>query len=899
MKQHRTILTTNSALRLGLALLLALVLPAVTRAAALNWGSSAAGGAGAWDANTTTNWFDGALDVVWPAAPGSGDDDAVFGGTAGTVTIAPGVVIANDLIFNVDGYTIQGDSLSLDAALTKPIIQMGPGINATLNSVIAGTNGFRKQDTGALILNANNSYYGNIIMGAEANDGSGGGPACGVLRITNASGLGVRGNVVQVDGTTNQLVVIRSDGSRLELDGSGGDITLPDHVVFVTSGPNGVVRNVAGSNTINGEIVLSTGVSDSGYISDGGSLTLAGAIHVGSSARKLKLMGTNSAVNTVSGVISNAANGAVTIVEKRGANTWQLNSSNSYSGGTILGVNIGSPAVYVSDGILRLANSDAAGTSNLVVNGGYQAGRVELTGDITVTNAITFYGRQGQTYPAISSYSGTNTLMGDINVIANGSSLNFESQAGLLTISGNPLSGASGRSLTLLGAGNGIYAKLVTTNVANEVRKFGNGTWTLTGSNNFVNTAITANGGRFIAAHPHAFGPAGKAMSFAAANTTFELAADTSVNAVQLWTSSGSLATPIVGNLVGNRATAGPAITNVLSSLALGSHSRVNFTSGNNVSGNSVFNFTTATLSGGGAGNIVLNPTTGQVNIAGAITASGAANPKTLFLDGDNTVARHTLSGPISNGTATPLTLVKSGTSEWTLGGLSSYTGATTVSNGTVRLTGAISNSTLTVVSGKLTGTGYLGSAVNILGGTLEPGVSTNLSEVLTINHDLTLAGTALVQIGKSGATPLNDAVVGVTNITYGGTLIATNATGATLAAGDAFALFSASGTVTGNFTNIVVVPAEPSLIASFNPTNGTLSFASAVVPQPTLTFTNTGGGNLQFSWTGTFKLQAQTNALNTGLGTNWFDYPGGDTSPVNVMVDPGQPSVFFRLSQP
>jgi hypothetical protein len=125
-----------------------------------------------------------------------------------------------------------------------------------------------------------------------------------------------------------------------------------------------------------------------------------------------------------------------------------------------------------------------------------------------------------------------------------------------------------------------------------------------------------------------------------------------------------------------------------------------------------------------------------------------------------------------------------------------------------------------------------------------------------------------------------------------------TNATGATFTAGDAFVLFSASGTKSGNFASIVVSPVEPSLVASFNPTNGTLSFASAVEPSPTLNYTNTGNG-LQFTWTGSFKLQSQTNTLNTGLGTNWFDYPGGSSSPVNVPVDAANGAVFFRLSQP
>lgn len=55
-------------------------------------------------------------------------------------------------------------------------------------------------------------------------------------------------------------------------------------------------------------------------------------------------------------------------------------------------------------------------------------------------------------------------------------------------------------------------------------------------------------------------------------------------------------------------------------------------------------------------------------------------------------------------------------------------------------------------------------------------------------------------------------------------------------------------------------------------------------------------GSSVQFSWTGSFKLQSQPNQLAAGLGSNWFDYPNGDTSPVTVTVNPTQPSVFFRL---
>jgi hypothetical protein len=55
----------------------------------------------------------------------------------------------------------------------------------------------------------------------------------------------------------------------------------------------------------------------------------------------------------------------------------------------------------------------------------------------------------------------------------------------------------------------------------------------------------------------------------------------------------------------------------------------------------------------------------------------------------------------------------------------------------------------------------------------------------------------------------------------------------------------------------------------------------------------------LTLSWAGTgFKLQAQTNALDIGISSNWGDYPGGGTSPVNVTINPANSAVFFRLTK-
>jgi hypothetical protein len=42
--------------------------------------------------------------------------------------------------------------------------------------------------------------------------------------------------------------------------------------------------------------------------------------------------------------------------------------------------------------------------------------------------------------------------------------------------------------------------------------------------------------------------------------------------------------------------------------------------------------------------------------------------------------------------------------------------------------------------------------------------------------------------------------------------------------------------------------------------------------------------------------VQAQTNALNVGISTNWSDYPNGDFNGVLHTPSTSNPSVFFRL---
>jgi hypothetical protein len=83
----------------------------------------------------------------------------------------------------------------------------------------------------------------------------------------------------------------------------------------------------------------------------------------------------------------------------------------------------------------------------------------------------------------------------------------------------------------------------------------------------------------------------------------------------------------------------------------------------------------------------------------------------------------------------------------------------------------------------------------------------------------------------------------------------------------------------------------------------GSLTVISGTASYPTNLTSVFSAGSLTLSWPASHAgwiLQAQTNSSAVGLSSNWVDVPGSAAvTETNVVVDPANPAVFYRLRHP
>jgi len=222
------------------------------------------------------------------------------------------------------------------------------------------------------------------------------------------------------------------------------------------------------------------------------------------------------------------------------------------------------------------------------------------------------------------------------------------------------------------------------------------------------------------------------------------------------------------------------------------------------------------------------------------------------------------------------LTLSKRGAGAfWEWGSVSGYVPVDVV-EGTYGVAGTLGGSVMVRTNAILAGFGVISGAVIVqAGGTFSPGSSIG---TLTINNNLTLQGTTLMEIAKTGGATTSDQVVGITTVTYGGSLVVTNLGPDPLAGGDTFQLFTAA-TRSSAFALVTLPPLNAGLSWANNlAANGSIQVVSTVPP-------HFGGvaklndGNIRLSGTGptnagyhifasTNVAQPLSNWLQVGTGT-------------------------------
>ncbi|WFU13314.1 autotransporter outer membrane beta-barrel domain-containing protein (plasmid) [Rhizobium sp. CB3090] len=205
------------------------------------------GGNGTWRAAGDDNWTD---DTGHLNARFSNGSFAIFAGTAGTVQVdnTNGQVQAAGMQFATNGYTVQGDSVTLVGP--QSIIRVGDGTSAgasytaTIASVLQGNSQLVKTDLGTLVLTGDNTFTG----GTRINQGT--------LQFTSDANLGaVSGNLILDGGTLrNTTTLALARGATLGA-GSGTFETIGDLTA------NGAIDGVGGFTKTGAAALTLTGAN--------------------------------------------------------------------------------------------------------------------------------------------------------------------------------------------------------------------------------------------------------------------------------------------------------------------------------------------------------------------------------------------------------------------------------------------------------------------------------------------------------------------------------------------------------------------------------------------------------------------------------------------------------------
>ncbi|MBQ0929782.1 autotransporter-associated beta strand repeat-containing protein [Ideonella alba] len=882
--------------------------------------------------------------------------------------------------------TINAGTLQVGAGSTTGTLGSGSVINhgtlsvnrsnaLTVANAISGTGALTKSGAGTLTLTGANTYSGATAVTSGTVKAGSTGAFSAASAFTTSSGV-----VVDLAGYDNSMGSLSGSGTltnngaavaTLTMGGNNASTTFAGvmqdgSAAFALAKTGSGTLALSGTNTFTGLTTISGGTLQFG---DGGSFGKLGSGNV-----------LNNSVlafdRTVSLTVSNAISGTGSLV-KNNSNTITLAGSNSYTGTTTISagtLQVGSGGTSGTLGTGSVSN-DAA----LVFN---RSDALTVGADIGGSGTLTKSGAGTLTLTGTNTYAGTTTINAGTLQVGQGGT------AGTLG------SGAVANSGALVFNRSDAMSVAGAISGSGSLTQAGSGTLSLSGASSYSGSTTVTQGtlrltgsGRLGAGSYSGLSVAGGSL-FEFASSAAQTLSSISGAGTLTHSGSGTLTLSGTPSFTGIYNLNGPTVISGASNLAkagLGYASAVNIGGYVTLAGgnNSFLGYqsdasatTVVTLNAGGTlynpgatihltngitfngGTLASGPTNSTFTTYGSytfdkavtVTANSTASALNLALNaggsGVDVVvspgATLTVSGTIDRptfGGGADLRLLGGGT--LLLQSANSFTGATTVTQGTLRLTGsgqlgAGSYSSLSVASGALfeyassaaqtlssisgagtlthsgagtltlSGTPSFTGIYNLNGPTVISGAA-NLAKAglgyasaVNIGGYVTLAGgdnSFLGYLGDSTATTVVTLNPGGTLYNPGTTIHLTNGitfNGGTLASGPTNSTFTTYGSYT--FDKAVTVTASSTASAVNMALNSGSGVDVVVSPGATLTVsgsidhvTNGGGASLRLLGGGTLLLQSAnsfTGATTVSAGTLKLGHAGALASSSAVTVD-------------
>lgn len=641
------------------------------------------------------------------------------GSVGGVVTSSSGAFNLNGKLTATSGLSVTGGTLAGTGILTGKL-NYTSGSNSTFDGLITGTGAtLTKGGSSTLVLTFANTYTGaTTVTGGTLQVGNGNSGD-----LAGTSGVTVSGGNFAInlpDGSTFALGVNLSAAGTLMKTIQSGTTTLTGAI----SGAGGLTQSGTGTTILpNAESYTGPTTVSAGTLQIDTSLAAGSTVNVGAA-------GTLTGAGTVLGKATMTGNGTI----------------NFGSGGNIVGALGVTGGNWSGTGTVGGLVTSSAGTFNLTGNLNAPAG-LSITGGTwagagNVAGTVNYASNSNSTFSGIITGGGTLTKAGTSTLILNGSGSYTGAtiiNAGTLQM-GDDFSGFLASTSGVIVSGTGTFATDLPTGLTfnpdislgattSSVKAIQSGTTTLNG-------IISGKG---------AFNQNGNGTTILGNVETYT--GPTTVNAGTLELDGSLSAASVV--TVGTAGTLSGGGT-VFGKATLTGNGAINLSPGGNIAG--TLAITGGNWNGNGTVHGAVTSTSGvfhlnnTLNAPAGLTVSGGTFDGAGTLNGalNYTSSSSTIFGGIIEGTGS---LTKAGTSTLTLTWSNTYTGATTVTAGTLQI-GDGSNGVLNGTSGiTVSGTGAL--ALDLADGS-----------TFAFNVNLGAAGASLKAI-QSGVSTLNGVISG------------------------------------------------------------------------------------------------------------------------------------------